>query len=143
MRVMVIVKATKDSEAGLKMDADTTAMFEAMGKYNEELVNAGIMVSGDGLKPSSAGKRVKFDGTRRTVTDGPFSATEELIAGYWIWNVKDMNEAVEWVKRCPNPMPGPSDIEIRPFYEAADFNELLTPELKEQEDRLRKKLEDR
>jgi hypothetical protein len=99
------------------------------------------MVSGDGLKPSSAGKRVTFDGTKRTVTDGPFSATEELIAGYWIWNVKDMNEAVEWVKRCPNPMPGPSDIEIRPFYEAADFNELLTPELKQQEDRLRKKLE--
>jgi hypothetical protein len=143
MRVMVIVKATKDSEAGLKLDADTTAMFEAMGKYNEELVNAGIMVSGDGLKPSSAGKRVKFDGTQRTVKDGPFSATEELIAGFWIWNVKDMNEAVEWVKRCPNPMPGPSDIEIRPFYEAADFNELLTPELKEQEDRLRKKLETR
>lgn len=141
MRVMVIVKATKDSEAGLKLDVDTTAMFEAMGKYNEELVNAGIMVSGDGLKPSSAGKRVKFDGTQRTVKDGPFSATEELIAGFWIWNVKDMNEAVEWVKRCPNPMPGPSDIEIRPFYEAADFNELLTPELKEQEDRLRKKLE--
>lgn len=143
MRVMVIVKATKDSEAGLKLDADTKAMFEAMGKYNEELVNAGIMVSGDGLKPSSAGKRVKFDGTQRTVKDGPFSATEELIAGFWIWNVKDMNEAVEWVKRCPNPMPGPSDIEIRPFYEAADFNELLTPELKEQEDRLRKKLETR
>jgi len=140
MRVMVIVKATKDSEAGLKMDADTTAMFEAMGKYNEELVKAGIMVSGDGLKPSSAGKRVHFDGSKRTVKDGPFGAPEELIAGFWIWNVKDMNEAVEWVKRCPNPMPGPSDIEIRPFYEAADFEALLTPELREQEDRLRQKL---
>jgi hypothetical protein len=140
MRVMVIVKATKDSEAGLKMDADTTAMFEAMGKYNEELVNAGIMVSGDGLKPSSAGKRVHFDGTKRSVTDGPFDATEELVAGFWIWNVKDMAEAVEWAKRCPNPMPGPSDLEIRPFYEAADFEALMTPELREQEDRLREKL---
>ena len=143
MRVMVIVKATKDSEAGLKADAGTAAMFAAMGKYNEELVKAGIMVSGDGLKPSSAGKRVKFDGTNRTVTNGPFAATDELIAGFWIWNVKDMAEAVEWVKRCPNPMPGPSDIEIRPFYEAADFGELLTPELKAQEDRLRKTLGDR
>ena len=143
MRVMVIVKATKDSEAGFKPSPESTAMLMAMGKFNEELVNAGIMVSGDGLKPSSAGKRVKFDGSKRTVKDGPFSATEELIAGFWIWNVKDMDEAVEWVKRCPNPMPGPSDIEIRPFYEAADFNELLTPELKEQEDRLRTKLETR
>ena len=140
MRVMVIVKATKDSEAGLSMDAETTAMFEAMGKFNEELVAAGIMVSGDGLKPSSAGKRVRFDGPKRSVTDGPFSATEELIAGYWIWNVKDMDEAVAWVKRCPNPMPGPSEIEIRPFYEAADFEALMTPELREQEERLRQKL---
>ena len=140
MRVMVIVKATKDSEAGLKMDADTTAMFEAMGKFNEELVNAGIMVSGDGLKPSAAGKRVQFDGPKRAVTDGPFSAIEELIAGFWIWNVKDMDEAVAWVKRCPNPMPGPSEIEIRPFYEAADFEALMTPELQAQEDKLRKKL---
>lgn len=140
MRVMVIVKATRDSEAGLKFDADTTAMFEAMGKFNEELVKAGIMVSGDGLKPSSAGKRVRFDGTKRTVTDGPFGAPEELVAGFWIWNVKDMNEAVEWVKRCPNPMPGPSDIEIRPFYEATDFEALMTPELRAQEDKLRKKL---
>ena len=121
MRVMVIVKATKDSEAGLSMDAETTAMFEAMGKFNEELVAAGIMVSGDGLKPSSAGKRVRFDGPKRSVTDGPFSATEELIAGYWIWNVKDMDEAVAWVKRCPNPMPGPSEIEIRPLYEMSDL----------------------
>lgn len=140
MRVMVIVKATKDSEAGLKMDAETTAMFEAMGKYNEELVKAGIMVTGDGLKPSSAGKRVKFDGTKRTVKDGPFAATEELIAGFWIWDVTDMNEALEWVKRCPNPMPGPSEIEIRPFYESADFEALMTPELREQEERLRQKL---
>ena len=115
-------------------------MFEAMGKFNEELVNAGIMVSGDGLKPSSAGKRVHFDGTKRAVTDGPFKATEELVAGFWIWNVKDMDEAVEWVKRCPNPMPGPSDIEIRPFYEATDFEALMTPDLREQEERLRQKL---
>ena len=138
MRVMVIVKATEDSEAG---GMPSTEMMAAMGLFNEELVKAGIMVSGDGLKPSSAGKRVTFDGPKRSVRNGPFDATSELIAGFWIWNVKDMDEAVEWVKRCPNPMPGPSEIEIRPFYEAADFNELLTPELKEQEDRLRKKLE--
>ncbi len=139
MRVMVIVKATKDSEAGFKPSPESTAMLAAMGKFNEELVNAGIMVSGDGLKPSSAGKRVRFDGSKRTVTDGPFAATGELIAGFWIWNVKDMAEAVEWVKRCPNPMPGPSDIEIRPFYEASDFGEALTPELAEQEQRLLRK----
>lgn len=143
MRVMVIVKATKDSEAGFVPSPESAAMLAAMGKFNEELVNAGIMVSGDGLRPSSDGKRIRFDGTKRSVTNGPFSATEELIAGFWIWNVKDMSEAVEWAKRCPNPMPGPSDLEIRPFYEAADFNELLTPELKEQEDRLRKRLETR
>ena len=145
MKVMVFVKATPNSEAEtlFKEPEKMAKLFEAMGKYNEQLVNAGIMVSGDGLKPSSAGKRVRFDGTKRSVSDGPFSATEELIAGYWIWNVKDMNEAVEWVKRCPNPMPGPSDIEIRPFYEEADFGELLTPELREQEDKLRNKLENR
>lgn len=137
MRVMVIVKATKDSEAGLM---PSTEMFAAMGKYNEELVNAGIMQAGDGLKPSSKGKRVKFDGANRSVSDGPFAATNELIAGFWIWQVKDMDEAIAWVRRCPNPMPGPSEIEIRPFYEAADFGEAITPEIAQQEERLRDKL---
>ena len=126
MRVMVIVKATKDSEAGIM---PTTELLEAMGKYNEELVNAGIMQSGDGLKPSSQGKRIAFDGASRVVTDGPFAETKELIAGFWIWQVKDMAEAVAWAKRCPNPMPGPSDLEIRPFYEMEDFGEALTPEV--------------
>jgi hypothetical protein len=140
MRVMVIVKATKDSEAG---GMPSTEMMAEMGLYNEKLVDAGIMVSGDGLKPSSKGKRIHFDGTKRSVRDGPFGATEELIAGFWIWNVKDMDEAVEWVKRCPNPMPGPSDIEIRPFYEAEDFGAEFTQELREQEDRLRQKIADR
>ncbi|MEX0807960.1 MAG: YciI family protein [Dongiaceae bacterium] len=137
MRVMVIVKATKDSEAG---GIPSTEMMAEMGLYNEKLVNAGIMVSGDGLKPSSKGKRVHFDGTKRTVMDGPFDATEELVAGFWIWNVKDMAEAVEWAKRCPNPMPGPSDIEIRPFYEADDFGAEFTEELRNQEERLRDRL---
>ncbi|SCY50313.1 YciI family protein [Microvirga guangxiensis] len=123
MRVMVLVKATKDSEAGLM---PSTELFEAMGRFNEELIKAGIMQAGDGLKPSSEGKRVAFDGSSRTVIDGPFPATNELVAGYWLWEVKDMAEAVEWVKRCPNPMPGPSEIEIRPLYEMADFAELLT-----------------
>jgi hypothetical protein len=111
-----------------------------MGRFNEELVNAGIMVSGEGLKPSSAGKRIAFDGPSRTVIDGPFAATSELVAGFWIWQVKDMAEAVEWAKRCPNPMPGPSELEIRPVFEAADFGEAFTPELAEQEDRLRERL---
>lgn len=133
MRVMVLVKATKDSEAGL---LPSTEMFEAMGKYNEELVKAGIMKSGDGLKPSSKGKRVTFDGANRTVVDGPFPATNELVAGFWIWEVKDMDEAVAWVKRCPNPMPGISDIEIRPFYELADFGDAVTPEIAAREKRL-------
>ena len=118
MRVMVFVKATKDSEAGIMPSRE---LFEAMGKYNEELVKAGIMQAGDGLQPSSKGKRVAFNGTSRTVKDGPFPQTDELVAGFWLWKVKDMNEAVEWVKRCPNPMPGPSEIEIRPIYELADF----------------------
>jgi hypothetical protein len=134
MRVMVIVKATKDSEAGM---LPSTEMFEAMGKFNEELVDAGIMQAGDGLKPSSHGKRIAFDGPDRTVIDGPFAATHELVAGFWLWQVKDMAEAVAWVKRCPNPMPGPSEIEIRPLYEAADFGDALTPELAAREDRLR------
>jgi len=134
MRVMVIVKATKDSEAGV---LPTKELFEAMGKYNEELVKAGIMLAGDGLKPSSAGKRVRFSGTKRTVIDGPFTETKELIAGYWIWEVRSMEEAVEWLKRCPNPMPGESEVEIRPFFEAADFGENFTPEAQERVKRLR------
>lgn len=120
MRVMVMVKATADSEAGM-MPSDE--LLEAMGKFNEQLVNAGIMLAGDGLKPSSQGKRVAFDGSSRTVIDGPFAETRELVAGYWVWEVKDMAEAVEWVKRCPNPMPGPSEIEIRPFYQLEDFGD--------------------
>ena len=137
MRVMVIVKATKDSEAGVLPSKE---LLEAMGKYNEELVKAGIMLAGEGLKPSSKGKRVRFSGTKRSVIDGPFAETKELIAGYWIWQVRSMEEAVEWLKRCPNPMPGESDVEIRPVYEAADFGENFTPELREQEDRLREQM---
>lgn len=137
MRIMVLVKATKDSEAGMM---PTTELFEAMGKFNEQLVDAGIMLAGDGLKPSSRGKRVAFDGPRRTVIDGPFAETRELVAGYWLWEVKDMAEAVEWVKRCPNPMPGPSEIEIRPLYEIADFGDAVTPELARQEEQLREKV---
>ena len=136
MRVMVIVKATKDSEEGV---TPTTELLEAMGKYNEELVNAGIMMAGEGLHPSVKGKRIAFDGPSRTVIDGPFAETRELIAGFWRWEVKDMAEAVEWAKRCPNPMPGPSELEIRKVFEAADFGEALTPELAEQEERLREK----
>ena len=138
MRVMVMVKATNDSEAGIM---PSTELLEAMGKYNEELVKAGIMKEGEGLHPSSKGKRVAFDGPNRTVTDGPFAETKELVAGFWIWEVKDMDEAVEWVKRCPNPMPGPSEIEIRPIFEAEDFGAEFTPELRAQEDRLRAQME--
>lgn len=134
MRVMVIVKATKDSEAGV---LPTKELFEAMGKYNEELVKAGIMLAGDGLKPSSNGKRVRFSGSKRTVIDGPFAETKELVAGYWIWQVRSMEEAVEWLKRCPNPMPGDSEVEIRPFFEAADFGENFTPEAQDRVERLR------
>ena len=112
-----------------------------MGKYNEELVNAGIMKAGEGLHPSAKGKRVAFDGPNRTVIDGPFAETKELVAGFWLWEVKDMAEAVEWVKRCPNPMPGPSEIEIRPVFEAEEFGAEFTPELREQEDRLREQME--
>jgi hypothetical protein len=121
----------------------STELLEAMGKYNEELVNAGIMLAGEGLKPSSQGKRVAFDGPKRTVIDGPFAETRELVAGFWLWEVKDMAEAMEWATRCPNPMPGPSELEIRPIYEMADFAEALTPELAAQEDRLREKIADR
>ena len=137
MRVMVIVKATKESEAGV---LPSTELLAAMGKYNEELVKAGIMLAGEGLKPSSKGKRVRFSGSKRAVIDGPFAETKELIAGYWIWQVRSMEEAVEWLKRCPNPMPGESEVEIRPVFEAADFGENLTPELQQQEERLREKI---
>lgn len=137
MRVMVIVKATKDSEAGMP---PTPELLEAMGKFNEELVNAGIMKSGDGLKPSSFGKRIAFDGASRTVYDGPFAETKELIAGFWLWEVKDMDEAVAWARRCPNPMPGPSELEIRPFYEMSDFAEAMTPEAEATFDRVQAKL---
>jgi hypothetical protein len=133
MRVMVIVKATKDSEAGVM---PSTKLLEDMGKFNEQLVKAGIMLAGDGLKPSSKGKRVKFSGDKRSVVDGPFAETKELIAGFWIWQVRSMEEAVEWVRRCPNPMEGESEIEIRPVFEAEDFGESFTPELREQEERL-------
>src|SRR3954470_11497889 len=140
MRVMVMVKATDDSEAGIM---PPTELFEAMGKYNEQLLNAGIMLAGDGLKPSSAGKRVAFNGANRTVIDGPFAETRELVAGYWMWEVKDMAEAVEWVKRCPNPMSGPSEIEIRPVFELSDFSEYLTPEVAEIHDRVSEKFANR
>ena len=138
MRVMVFVKATSDSEQGVMPPAE---LFEAMGKYNEELIKAGIMQGGDGLKPSKEGKRVAFDGPSRKVIDGPFAETRELVAGYWIWQVKDMDEAVEWVKRCPNPMMGPSEIEIRPVYEMSDFEEIMTPEAEAVHERVRAKLE--
>lgn len=125
MRVMIFVKATEDSEAGLMPEPE---MLIEMGKFNQQLIDAGIMLAGDGLKPSSQGKRVAFRGAGRTVMDGPFAETKEVVAGYWLWQVKDMAEAVEWVKRCPNPMPGPSEIEIRPLYEMDDFGEALTSE---------------
>jgi hypothetical protein len=121
MRVMVLVKATDDSEKGFLPTTETMEMMEAMGRFNDELRNAGILRAADGLKPSSQGRRVAFDGPGRTVIDGPFAATRELVAGFWLWEVKDMDEAVAWVKRCPNPMPGPSEIEIRPLYEMADL----------------------
>ena len=136
MRVMVMVKATKDSEAGMLPSAK---LLEDMGKYNEQLVKAGIMLAGDGLKPSSQGKRIAFDGPGRTVIDGPFAETRELVAGFWIWEVKDMAEAIAWAKRCPNPMPGPSELELRPVYEMSDFGEVLTPELTELHQRSRDK----
>ena len=139
MRVMVIVKATKNSEAGIM---PSEKLFADMGKFNEELVKAGIMLAGDGLKPSSKGKRVRFSAGKKTVIDGPFSETKELVAGYWIWQVKSIEEAVEWVRRCPDPMPGEeSEIEIRPLFEAKDFGEEFTPELRAQEERLRADIE--
>ena len=134
MRVMVIVKANEDSEAGVM---PSTELLTEMGKYNEELVKAGVMLAGEGLHPSSKGKRVRFSGTGRSVVDGPFAETKELIAGFWILQVKDMDEAIEWVKRCPNPRDGESVIEIRQVFETEDFGAELTPELREQEERLR------
>jgi hypothetical protein len=134
MRVMVIVKASKASEAGEMPDE---RMLSEMGKYNEELVNAGIMLAGDGLHPSSKGKRVRFSGADRTVIDGPFAETKELIAGYWLWEVKSMDEAVEWLKKCPNPHNEESEVEIRPLFESEDFGAEFTPELREQEERIR------
>ncbi len=137
MRVLVIVKATEDSEAGVM---PSQQLLGDMGRFNEELIKAGVMLAGEGLHPSVRGKRVQFSGSRRTVVDGPFSETKELVAGFWIWQVGSMEEAVEWVKRCPNPHPGESTIEIRPLFEAEDFGEALTPELREQEQRLRESL---
>lgn len=134
---MVLVKATEDSEAGVM---PTTEMFEEMGDYNEQLVNAGIMQAGEGLQPTAAGKRVAFDGESRTVIDGPFGVTNELVAGFWIWEVADLEEAVEWVKRAPNPMPGPSEIEIRPFYELEDFGDAISPEETARETELRERI---
>lgn len=138
MRVMVIVKASRQSEAG---EMPSEELLTAMGAYNEELMKAGIMLAGEGLQPSSKGARVRFDGERRTVVEGPFANSEELIAGYWLWQVDSLAQAVEWVKRCPNPMSGPSDIEIRPLFEMDDFGEEFTPELREQEARLRRQLD--
>ena len=140
MRVMVIVKATKDSEAGVLPSRE---LLEQMGKFNQELVKAGVLLAGDGLRPSSQGKRVRFSGDKRTVIDGPFAESKELIAGYWLWQVRSMEEAVEWVKRCPNPMPGTdSEIEIRPVYETEDFAAAdPTGDLRKQENELRKTIE--
>ena len=136
MRFMVMVKATKDSEAG-KMPS--RELLEAMGKYNEELAKAGILVAGEGLQPSSKGARVQFSGKKRTVVDGPFTETKELVAGFWIWKVKSKEEAIEWVKRCPNPMPTDSEIEIRQIFEMEDFGDAMTPEMRAQEERLLRK----
>jgi hypothetical protein len=137
MRVLVIVKATKNSEAGKMPDQKLLA---AMGKFNEELVNAGVMLAGEGLHPSSKGKRVRFANGKKTIVDGPFPATEELVAGFWIWKVKSMDEALDWARRCPDPMPGEESVlEIRPVFEAADFGAEMTPELREQEQRQRER----
>jgi hypothetical protein len=139
MRFMILIKATKDSEAGVLPDQ---TLLAEMGKFNEELVKAGVMLEGEGLHPSSKGARVRFSGTKRTVVDGPFPETKELIAGYWVWKVRSKEEAIEWVKRCPNPMPNiESEVEIRQVFEAEDFGAELTTELREQEERLRKQIE--
>jgi hypothetical protein len=135
---MVMIQATPESEAGVM---PTEELLTAMGNYNEELVEAGIMVAGEGLQPSSKGVRVRFSGDKRSVIDGPFAETKELLAGFWIWKVDSMDEAIEWLKRCPNPMEGESDVEIRPIFEMDDFGDELTPELREQEERLRARIE--
>ena len=140
MRVIVFVKATADSEAGVM---PTTELMMAMGKFNEELVKAGVMLDGDGLRPSSAGKRIRFNGADRTVIDGPFPIANEVVAGYWLWNVKDLDDAVAWARRCPNPMPGPSELEIRPFFEVSDFGDAVTPEVAAQDAKLRDQLSGR
>jgi hypothetical protein len=137
MRVMVIIKANKDSEAGVM---PSEKLLTDMGNFNEELVKAGVMLSGDGLHPSSKGARVRFKGDKRTVTDGPFAETKELVAGFWIWKVNSMDEAIEWVKRCPNPTGDEAEVEIRPIFEAEDFGAEFTPELRAQEERLRAQL---
>jgi hypothetical protein len=138
MRFMILVKADKNSEAGVLPDEK---LLTEMGKFNEELVKAGVMLAGEGLQPSSKGARVKFSGSKRTVVDGPFAETKELIAGFWLWQVKSKEEAIEWVKRCPNPMKGESEIEIRQLFEAEDFGAEFTPELREQEERLRAQMD--
>lgn len=138
MRVMVLIKSNKESEAGVMPGEE---LLTEMGNYNEELVKAGVMLAGEGLHPSSKGKRVRFSGKKRSVIDGPFTETKELIAGFWLWQVKSMDEAVEWVKRMPNPLEGNSEVEIRPVFEADDFGEEFTPELREQEERLRAQIE--
>jgi hypothetical protein len=140
MRVMVIVKANEESESGV---LPSTELLSAMGDYNEELVKAGIMLDGDGLHPSSKGVRIQFSGDQRNVVDGPFAETKELIAGYWIWQVRDLDEAIEWAKRCPNPTGDESVLELRPVFEADDFGENMTPELHEQEERMRSEIEER
>ena len=137
MRAMVLVKATVGSEAGVMPSAE---LFEAMGRFNQELANSGVLLASEGLKPSSQGKRVAFNGTVRTVADGPFYPVDELVAGFWLWKVKGMAEAVAWAKRCPNPMPGPSEIEIRPLYELEDFGDAMPPEFAEREERIRENL---
>lgn len=134
MRCMVMVKATSESENG---EMPSTELLTQMGAFNEELVKAGLMQAGEGLHPSSRGVRIQFDGTDRTVVEGPFSQTNELVAGFWIWKVDSLDHAIEWAKRCPNPMPGPSELEIRPIFEDEDFGDALTPELRKQENRLR------
>jgi hypothetical protein len=141
MRVMVIVKATKNSEAGIM---PSEKLLTEMGKYNEELVKAGIMLAGEGLHPSSKAKRIRFSGSKRTIVDGPFTETKELVAGYWLWQVRSIEEAVEWARRCPNPMPDEEgELEIRPVFEAEDFGQEFTPELRAQEERLRSEIEKR
>ncbi|HPV82802.1 MAG TPA: YciI family protein [Nitrospira sp.] len=140
MRFMIIIKATKDSEAGVM---PSEQLLREMGQFNEDLVQAGVMLAGDGLHPSSKGARVRFSGGRRTVIDGPFAETKELIAGYWVWQCRSKEEAIEWVKRCPNPMPGESEIEIRQVFEAEDFGAEFTPELRQQEEKVREQMDAR